>query len=393
MTVEPPSDGISAGPVSPPNQPPPRARHRRRARTAAIGAAVAAAAAGGGGWWLATNAGATGTPAVPVVTGPPATAAVTRQDLVDTQQVDGTLGYGDEHQLAGGSQGVLTWLPAAGSTVSRGKALYRVDNEPVVLLYGSMPLYRKLTVDVEGPDVQELEANLAALGYTGFTVDDAYTVDTADAVKKWQADLGLTETGVVEAGRVVVASGVVRVGDAKADVGARTAPGQPVLTYTGTTRIVSVDLDVNDQELARKGGEVTVVLPAGPRLKGTVTSVGTVAQAAGTPATGGTAAGDNSSSSNDATIEVTIALDNPKGTGTLDQAPVDVEFVSEQRKAVLTVPVAALLALREGGYGVEIVDAGGARVVAVKVGMFADGRVEITGTGLAAGTKVGVPPA
>jgi hypothetical protein len=184
---------------------------------------------------------------------------------------------------------------------------------------------------------------------------------------------------------------VVRVGDVKADVGARTAPGQPVLTYTGTTRIVSVDLDVNDQELARKGGKVTVVLPAGPRLKGTVTSVGTVAQAAGTPAGGGTDAG-GSSSGNDATIEVTIALDNPKSTGTLDQAPVDVEFVSEQRKAVLTVPVAALLALREGGYGVETVDGDGARVVAVKVGMFADGRVEVTGAGLAAGTKVGVPP-
>ena len=58
---------------------------------------------------------------------------------------------------------------------------------------------------------------------------------------------------------------------------------------------------------------------------------------------------------------------------------------------MLTVPVAALVALREGGYGVEVVEGDQPRIVAVKTGLFANGRVEVTGDGLAEGMKVGMP--
>jgi len=58
---------------------------------------------------------------------------------------------------------------------------------------------------------------------------------------------------------------------------------------------------------------------------------------------------------------------------------------------VLAVPVAALLALPEGGFGVEIVEGNTTRIVAVKTGMFAAGRVEVSGEGIAEGMKVGVP--
>jgi len=86
---------------------------------------------------------------------------------------------------------------------------------------------------------------------------------------------------------------------------------------------------------------------------------------------------------------VTIA--DQGALGSLDAAPVDVDLVSEERKDVLAVPVAALLALTDGGYGVEIVDGDTTRVVAVKIGMFAAGRVEISGEGIAEGVTVGVP--
>jgi hypothetical protein len=56
---------------------------------------------------------------------------------------------------------------------------------------------------------------------------------------------------------------------------------------------------------------------------------------------------------------------------------------------VLAVPVGALLALKEGGYAVETVDANGQhRLVAVRLGVFSNGTVEVAGTGLRAGTKV-----
>jgi membrane fusion protein, multidrug efflux system len=381
---------VTAGPMT--AEPGGGRRRRRRTRVAVLGAVTALAAAGG--LLAVTRAGAGGDDTDQAATAlPPATAEVSRQDLVQTQQADGTLGYGDTREIASGMPGVVTWLPAEGSTVTRGEALYRLDNGPVVLLYGDLPPYRTLKVGVDaGPDVRGLEENLAALGHTGFSVDDEYTAGTADAVSAWQSDLGLPETGVVEPGRVVVDAGPVRVSEAQADLGGRTAAGQPILATTGTARVVTVDLDVADQALARRGGAVTVELPGGSTVKGTVTRVGTVAQSAeeDTGADSAAAAGE---STPDATIEVTVSLRDPKAAGTLDQAPVSVEFVSEERRDVLAVPVAALLALRDGGYGLEVVTGGTTRIVAVEVGMFANGRVEVRGPGIAAGTKVGVPPA
>jgi len=368
------------------------ARRRRRGRSAVLATVVVSAAAGAGGWWLVADAGAGATPVAAASPGPPATAAVTRQNLVETELVDGTLGYGDQHDVLSGQSGVITWLPAEGAAVNRGQALYRVDNLPVPLIYGSLPLYRPLRTGDEGADVTELEQNLAALGYAGFTADDSYTDETADAVRAWQADLGLAETGTVQPGQLVVGPGPARVAALKTAAGAPIGPGRSVLAYTGTARQVTVQLDVTDQRLARPGGKVTVVLPDGPRLAGSVSSVGTVAHAVPTSQGGGTT-GSSGSTSNDATIEVTVTLADPKRAGSFDQAPVQVEFVSAQRTGVLTVPVAALLALREGGYGVQLVAGDGGRIVAVKVGMFASGRVEVTAAGLAAGQLVGVPPA
>jgi multidrug efflux pump subunit AcrA (membrane-fusion protein) len=70
---------------------------------------------------------------------------------------------------------------------------------------------------------------------------------------------------------------------------------------------------------------------------------------------------------------------------------VDVDFVSAQRENVLAVPVVALLALAEGGYGVEIIEGDTSRIVAVKTGIFADGQVEVSGKAIAEGMRVGVP--
>jgi hypothetical protein len=59
---------------------------------------------------------------------------------------------------------------------------------------------------------------------------------------------------------------------------------------------------------------------------------------------------------------------------------------------VLAVPVTALVALAEGGYGVEVVDSRGSRLVGVEIGMFsdADDLVEVTGD-LDEGDEVVVP--
>jgi hypothetical protein len=70
---------------------------------------------------------------------------------------------------------------------------------------------------------------------------------------------------------------------------------------------------------------------------------------------------------------------------------VDVDFVSNKRANVLAVPVVALLALPQGGFGVEVVQGTRTRIVPVTTGMFAAGRVEVRGQGIAEGVRVGVP--
>jgi peptidoglycan hydrolase-like protein with peptidoglycan-binding domain len=329
--------------------------------------AGAAAAIGFGGGPAATTASA----------GPTlSTAPVTRTTLTRTQQVNGTLGYGAPVTVNGPGHGVLTWLPTLGVVIHRGQPVYRVDNRPVPLFYGDLPLYRRLRAGDTGDDVRQVERNLAALGYTGLTVDRTYTPATATAVRRWQKATRRPQTGVLEPADVVLAAGKLRVASVARHLG-DLASG-PIVTYTGTTRVVRVALDVALQHLVERGVTATVTLPDGRTASGTVATVGSVA----TPATAAT---------DPATIEVIVTVADQAALGTLDHAPVGVELASVSVRDVLTVPVAALVALAEGGYGVQVVTGSTSTFVPVQLGMFAGGRVQITGEGIAEGTLVGVP--
>lgn len=369
-----------------------------RPKLLVTGAAVVLLGGAGAGLAMAWGTAAKQPAANPAL--PPATAEVARTTLVETKTVSGTLGYGDAVPVSAAQTGTLTWIAPEGATVTRGEPLFKLDQRPVVALYGSLPLYRTLRSNVQGADVKQFEKNLSNLGYTGFTVDDTYTAATAQATRSWQADLGLPKTGAVEPGQAVVTPGAVRIAEHTARVGDRlggeTGGGASVLSYTGMTRLVTVQLEVADQALAAKGRTATVTVPGQGPVKGTITQVGTVATA---PDQTGGAPGDQTSSAPggtgsataDARIQVTVTIADQTKLGALDAAPVDVDFVSQARQDVLAVPVAALLALPDGGYGVEVVQGGATRIVAVKTGMFAAGRVEISGAGIGDGVTVGVP--
>ncbi len=338
----------------------------------AIGAGAAAAAGYDAGLWDSEEPDDVGSDL------PSATDEVTRQTLVDSQTETGELGYADSVSLAGRLDGTVTALPAVGSVVERGQAVYRVDDLPVVLLYGPLPTYRPLAVDTEGADVRQFEKNLAALGYGGFTVDEEYTSATAEAVVEWQEDLGLAETGTVELGRVVYATGALRVDAHDTTVG--DAAGAALLTCTSTTRVITVSLDVADRRLAVGGAPVSVTLPDGTKATGKIAGAETVVEEAADPQ------GEPTTS-----VEVTVTVDDPAVLDGLDAASIRVDFTASQRADVLTVPVAALLALTEGGYGVEVVKGRSTSIVAVETGLFAAGRVEVSGEGLTEGMTVGMP--
>jgi peptidoglycan hydrolase-like protein with peptidoglycan-binding domain len=324
---------------------------------------------------------AQGAAAAPPTAGPAATATVERTTLTETAEVDGTLGYGEARPVAARLPGTLTSVVAAGTVVHRGEALFTVDTEPVLLMHGEQPAHRDLRSGDEGRDVAQLEENLSALGYTGFTVDDEYTAATADAVQEWQEDLGLAETGRVELGRVVFAPADVRVAEVSAQLGDQV--GGPVLTVTGTTRQVDMDVEVPDRELVAPGTEVRVELPGGDVVPGTIREVGTAAEQ---PADDGQPGGGGP-----ATVAVVVDVTDPAAAQAFDQAPVTVTVTASSAQDVLAVPVAALLALAEGGYGLEVVQGGVGQVVAVETGVFADGKVEVSGGGVEEGTVVGVP--
>jgi len=394
----PSGDGEATGPVRPdgsrlvtrePNgaagRRPRGSRRRRRTRIVATTAVVVVAGAGAVSWATGVFDGDDGNPTATAASRL-STAKVERGDLVETQDVDGTLGYGDAWRLSSAAQGTVTWLPAEGSRIGRGETLYEVDQKPVTLMNGAIPLYRPLGPGDEGDDVKELEQNLAALGYTGFDVDDEYTSGTAAAVEDWQADRGLDQTGRVDSSQVVFSSGALRVASQEVRIGDRAGQG-PVITVTPTSQIVTVNLDVADRDLAKKGRAVTIDLPGGKTIKGHVASIGTVAESSNSDQNNG-----DQPSSDDATIEVIVAIDKGQSAAGLDQAPVTVNMESSRTKDVLSVPVAALLAISDDAYAVQVIQPDGTtKTVPVDIGAFADGRVEIEGNGITEGTVVGVP--
>ncbi|MFB6837202.1 peptidoglycan-binding protein [Streptomyces sp. NPDC056361] len=364
--------------------PPRRGRRRHRTRRAAkVTAALLVLTAAGAGTAAVLAPDDRGKAGGNATNGlPPATAEVLRQTLKDTRSADARLGFGRERTAVGRLPGTLTRLPASGAEITRGKALYAVDDQPVVVLYGSLPAYRVLAKGSEGPDVRQFEENLAALGYTGFTPDEEYSDATARAVRRWQDDLGVKETGTVEPGRVLFTAGAIRVAGLEAEPGDQTGPGRKLLSYTGTARAVTAELDTSDRRLAKEGNAVQVTLPDGAAVQGTIGEVATVSK----PAEGQKKA--------ETKIKVVVGLTDARAREAVrayDEAGVHVTFTAGTREDVLTVPVAALLALAEGGFGVELVQGATSTYVPVTTGLFADGRVEISGSGIARGAKVGMP--
>jgi peptidoglycan hydrolase-like protein with peptidoglycan-binding domain len=334
---------------------------------------------------------------------PFATAVVVRTDLSASQQVAGTLGYAGFFTVASQtSGGLLTWLPAPGDVVRRGHPLFAVDGQPATLLYGAIPAWRAFAPGMSpGPDITQLQRNLAALGFAPGPADGQFGWSTEAAIEQWQQAQGMTVTGTIPLGEVAFLPGPLRVTTVAQPLGATVPAGTSVLSGTSLTPAVQVSLGVGGPTV-RPGDRVLVTLPDGTTtVPGTVRTVGTVAtspgdggsgggtdgSAGGTGTTGGSSGGGGGSA---AVIPVTITIASAVPAG-LDQAPVQVSITDSRADGVLAVPVTALLAAPAGGYEVQV--AAGAprgRLIPVTTGLFDDasGLVAVTGPGLTAGLSV-----
>jgi peptidoglycan hydrolase-like protein with peptidoglycan-binding domain len=321
------------------------------------------------------------------------TARIVRTEVDQRDTIAGTLGYGAQLTIVHlGAEGVVTWLPVPGSTVGRGQPVYEVDGARTRLLFGDRPAWRSFAVGMpDGDDVLQLEQNLVALGYNGFTVDRSYTGATAEAVRRWQAALGLPHTGALPLGSVVFTPGPLRVAAGAVQVGGPIRTGEPVLRASSTARQVTAALPTAQRGQTAVGGTVYVTLPDGHRMTAKVTDIGRVAAFPSAPV------GDTSAGSPQAALPVTITLDPvPAGTEdpttNLDETPVQVTITAVRHPGVLAVPVTALASVADG-YQVVVVDGGQRRPVPVRPGLLDEvtGLIEITGDQLTAGQLVEVP--
>lgn len=319
-------------------------------------------------------------------------AKVEKGSLSDSVSLAGTLTYqarpdGSPYSVINQMPGTYTALPSAGDSVGCGNVLYRVDDEPVILLCGTTPSYRSLSVGLSGPDVAELNANLVKLGYaTKADIEpssDDFTYATEAALEKLQSKVGETPTGELDLGQAVVLADAARVSKVTAALGGMAEPGAQLAQATSGTLEVQVALDPSQQSEVTKGESAQITLPDNTAVAGKVDRIGRVAV---------TSAGSDGSPGA-VSIPAYISLNNPSKTGALDQAPVQVDITTKGVSDALSVPVTALVGNAGGGFAVEIIRPDGTHeLVSVTVGLYdaTGGRVQIEGD-VTEGQSVAVP--
>lgn len=159
------------------------------------------------------------------------------------------------------------------------------------------------------------------------------------------------------------------------DIGSAVALNSPLYNISSVGIEVVFQVDATDQETVTLGKNVEIELPTDERVPTIITFIDQVVTQ--------TQAGDF--------IEVVLEVLNPEEVEAYDQAPVKVFLTTEVSENVLYVPVNALLALAEGGYALEVYEGvvegstfeGESGVdttyVAVEIGVFTDGFVEVIG--------------
>ena len=351
---------------------------KKRKKAPLIAALVTTTLVAGGGVFFYTQQ-----PSVESPTPPPLVVEkgeVTKGDLIEQIRVQGKLGYAGQQTIGTELTGTVTHLPTVGAVIKPGKELFRINDQPVVLLAGDLPAWRSFGVSMSnGRDVTQLEQNLVDLGFFPHTPDQKFTAATAKAVKAYQKSVGLKQTGALELGQAIFLPTEVRVQELKVAVGGAAAAETMIISNVASSLVGLIE--TGQVDLAPVDSQVTVLLPAGVEATGKVLSHGAAIEVDG-------------DSGPTRKIPVTVELDGEQENANADDVKVSILLSKTRASDVILVPTAALLAQPGGGFAVEVPAAGTAEtgptttLVPVTLGAFANGLVEVTSGDLKPGDTV-----
>jgi peptidoglycan hydrolase-like protein with peptidoglycan-binding domain len=306
----------------------------------------------------------------------PTTATIQRGTLQGETLARGTLSYRPIRSVEAGRDGVVTALPAVGATLQPGAPILWVNNLPTYMFAGDVPAWRPFEEDMsDGPDVAQLEWNLASGGFLTVGPDGHFDWDTSEAIERWQKAHGAEETGTIALGEVIFRPGVLRVSTLDVAVGDAVGSTSKALEVSSLDREIQVKLSSADVGAAQVGGAVRAGLEdSGDTFDGVVREVG-----------GRVKDESTGESSYLVTIDPTDASALPEG----DDISVSVTFLGEQREDVFYVPIGAITAIDSHTFGVQVVGKDKKiTTIPVELGVASAGNIEISGDGVTEGTTV-----
>ena len=280
--------------------------------------------------------------------------------------------------------GLVADRAAPGTEVQHGTVLFTIDAVPVAAIGQSQidedPVLAELASSTF-TDL-ELEAALSAAGYDpdlAMTVDGVITDASTAAITRWQETAGLPVTGIAAPAYYQLVAGGQTVDADTAEnttVENEISAQRPVLTTSASELRVEVSVGVADADEFTEGQTVTITLADENEVSGVVLDVGPVTRA---------------NQQADPAVTVTIEVIADADTD-LVEGNVTITTISEAIEGAITVPTRGLVSLAEGGFAVEVVNADGTTgLVAVEIGAFDDGYVEVTEGDISVGAEIVVP--
>lgn len=313
---------------------------------------------------LSQLTGATGDPRSALPTTVPVTDAVSVDILQRTILVPAQLAPVRSFSVLGPDDGpaVISALPiATGRLAAAGIVIIEVTGQPVFLLQGSFPAWRRFEPGMtSGRDVAQLEQALAAIGLFNATSDDRFDDATAAAVAELYSSNGYSPDHSLSVFQVVFVGGgegwfeapSVRVGDELAEGAA---------TVASLERRIRVNLSPSALEVLRPDQSVLLSATSGETVVSSLITSVTVE------------AGSDTGELR--TVFVELADQPPEGDWGALTAQIEIE--STEAPVPTASPAAVFLDPDDGRSYVVVAVNGDQQRVDVDVGMVGDRRVEL----------------